>query len=100
MGQAMVIKGLWVGYSMSCDQSPVLELSTALIQILESISWNTRTRIAAANPTPAKILTTPTLASSSSTSSTVSVAALDALGKEVPSGWVGAWSWTVAFGSV
>ena len=97
----MIFGDLRLDYSISCAQSPVFGLSSALIQVLASISWKARTTMAAASPTPARILTTPSLApSSSSSSSTLSVAACDPVGKEVPSGWVGTWSWTVALGRV
>ena len=50
----MVIK--WVGddYSRRSDQSPVRSLSSALIQILEILSWRLSTTMAATRPTPAR----------------------------------------------
>jgi len=84
---------------MSCAQSPTLGLSSALIQVLAIMSWRTSTATAAANPKPARILLRPELASSSSSSSIFRVVTC-AVGNDVPNGWVGAWSWTVAFGRV
>ena len=43
MGQAMVLKWVRVGYSMSCAQSPALGLSSTLIQVLANISWKMST---------------------------------------------------------
>ena len=100
MGRAMVLEWVWGDYSRSCDQSPTRGLSSTSIQVLASISWKVSTARAAAKPTPARIFTTPSLASSSSSSSTLRVAVWDAVGNEVPSGWVGGWSWTVALGRV
>ena len=85
---------------MSCAQSPVFGLSSALIQMSASINWKTSTTTAAAKPTPARILTRPANASSSSSSTTWNVAACDEVGNEVPRGLVGACSWTVALGRV
>ena len=89
----------WLGfYSMSCIQSPGLALSFAPIQVLAVISWKASTASAAAKPIPDRILARPSPASSSSSSSTCPDAIWDGEENEVPSGAVGVWSCTVAFG--
>ncbi len=89
MGQAMRVVRLGLNYSRSCAQSPGLGLSSALIQMLASISWNASTAMAAAKPTPERIFSTPSLVPSSSSSSRLSVEAEEDDGNEVPNGWVG-----------
>ena len=105
MGQAMVVKWVRVGYWMSRSQSPALLVSepfgsSILIQVLAIMSWKPSTARAAANPTPARILLRPGLRSSSSSSSSTLSEVTCAVGNDVPKGWVGAWSWTVALGRV
>lgn len=62
------------------------------------MSCNTRTTRAAANPTPERMLSSPSCGSVSSSSSTLN----DGIEADevTPSGAVGGWSFTVAFGSV
>jgi len=96
MGRAMGVG--WLGfYSKSCIQSPGLLLSFAPIQALAVVSWKASTASAAANPTPERILASPS-PSSSSSSSSACADVWDGEENEVPSGAVGVWSCTVAFG--
>lgn len=75
-------------------------MSSALIHVLASISWMASTTEAATKPTTESVFSKVLSVSSSSSSSIWKVAAWEADGKDVPSGWVGACSWTVAFGKV
>lgn len=90
--------GVWGCYSISCDQSPLRGLSSALIHLLASTSCNESSSRAAARPTPERILIRPSSVSSSSSSATIKVGACE--GDDAPRGEVGGCNCTVALGSV
>jgi hypothetical protein len=77
-------------YLKSCIKSP-------LAHLLAVRSWRIRTTMAAANPTYMRIFTKRSPPPSSTSSSSSSAKALVGEGLEAAAG---AWSWTVALGSV